>query len=383
MARDENDRPYDDGQGRPVNPDLTGDVLSPRWSTDDTDEQPAIQVPGNETYILPPDNSTSSDQYSVQGEYDYGGQAEGAYADSSYDYGDSLSDPLTGDQQQGAYAETGYADGTHTGGTYAEGSYTDSAYTDSGAYATDGTGYATDGTGYADDQDDQRPADRDDPGYLPLDRGYDEPEEEPRRGFLGSGWTGGSGDEDDYRDGEVRRRTRLLLGAAAAVVVLGVGAGWALTSTSSDDPCAGGRCASVGDLSTPSAEEEPEDSDVPIEEATDTATPEPEVSETETPTTPPTTQTRVRPTRTASAEPTPEPQPTRTRTRSAEQERDPEPEPTGRATHQMNEIKEPQASARPEPEQIEEPEPTTDPVTEAPQPEETRRGLLDILFPWR
>ncbi|GAA3100213.1 hypothetical protein [Nonomuraea salmonea] len=54
MARDENDRPYDDGQGRSLNPELmTGDVLSPRWSTDDTDEQPAIQVSGNETYILP------------------------------------------------------------------------------------------------------------------------------------------------------------------------------------------------------------------------------------------------------------------------------------------------------------------------------------------
>ncbi|NUR88549.1 MAG: hypothetical protein HOY71_31045, partial [Nonomuraea sp.] len=34
---------------------MTGDVLSPRWSTEDTDEQPAIQVSGNETYILPAD----------------------------------------------------------------------------------------------------------------------------------------------------------------------------------------------------------------------------------------------------------------------------------------------------------------------------------------
>lgn len=394
MARDDNDRPYDDGQGRPVNPDLTGDVLSPRWSTDDTDEQPAIQVSGNETYILPPDDTPAGDPYPAKD--------EPSYLEAPYAEGGSYADNAP--YAEGApYAEnTPYAEGTQyaESGPYAvSGGYTD----DQGASYIDGypdsqrpvytDAFAESAAGeYAGDEpsDPRRPADDPDgAGYLPLDRGYEEPEEEPKRGFLGSGWTGSSGDGDDHGkdygkdydngDGEVRRRTRLLLAAAAAVVVLGVGGGWLLTSTSSDDPCAGGRCASVGDLSSPSADEEAE-TDVPIEEATDTAAPEPEVSET--PTTAPTTQTRVRPTRTAPAEPEPEPEPTRTRTRAAE----PDPEPSSRATRApVNEMNEAKVSARPEPDRTEDTEssaPTSDPVTDMPQPEETRRGLLDILFPW-
>ncbi|MFG1942846.1 hypothetical protein [Nonomuraea sp. NPDC048826] len=319
MARDENDRSFDDGQGRPGNPDLTGDVLSPRWSTDDTDEQPAVQVAGNDTYILPPDNAAPSQP-----------QAEPAYAEGVYEEG------LTG------------------------------SYDDSQAPAYTGD----------EPSDPRRGEDVD--GYLPLDRAYEEPEEQPRAGFLGSGWTGAT--EDDHREGEVRRRTRLLLAAAAAVVVLGVGAGWMFTGATADDPCAGGRCAGVGDLSTPSADEEPE-ADAPIDEAIDTATPEPSATRSETPaTTPPTT--RVRPTRTAAEETDPEPRPTRTRTRTAE----PQSEPTSRETRSpVDEIKEAETSARPEPRQTEE-DTAGDPVgetpTEAPEPEETRRGLFDILFPW-
>ncbi|MDA0638956.1 hypothetical protein OUY22_36570, partial [Nonomuraea sp. MCN248] len=137
MARDDNDRSYDDGQGRPGNPDLTGDVLSPRWSTDDTDEQPAIQVAGNETYILPPAPGEAGDPYQSQGEPAYGDSLSGPYDAQAGAYGDDHREPAYPD----AYAENagGYAD------TYAD------------TYA-------------GDEPSDPRGAgeDRDEAGYLPL-----------------------------------------------------------------------------------------------------------------------------------------------------------------------------------------------------------------------
>ncbi|MEV4099743.1 hypothetical protein AB0J42_05735 [Nonomuraea sp. NPDC049649] len=378
MARDDNDRPYDDGQAGPVNPDLTGDVLSPRWSTDDTDEQPAIQVSGNETYILPPDNGTSGDPY----------QGESAFQESVYPETGSFAAPAYSDALSDSYGDqpdprTQRADADTP-------AYDSPRHLDAEASVYDSPRHAdAQADGYAGDEPSD-PRHTGEEAYLPLDRGYEVQEEEPRRGFLGSGWTDTSSDDEyGHGDGEVRRRTRLLLAAAAAVVVLGVGAGWMLTGTSSDDPCANGRCASVGDLNTPAVQDEPED-EAPVEEATDTATPEPTVTEAETPTTAPTTQARVRPTRTATVEPEPdpdpEPQPTRTRTRAPE----PDPEPTAKATRApANDMKHVQPTSEPEPRQTEDDtprDPAGDPAPPDPEPEpepqETRRGIFDILFPW-
>ncbi|WP_336205782.1 hypothetical protein [Nonomuraea sp. LPB2021202275-12-8] len=329
MARDENDRPYEDGQGRSSNPDLTGDVLSPRWSTDDTDEQPAIQVSGNETYILPPDKGVPVD----------GGET--AYPDG----------------------QTGYAEAE-------AGSHLTEAQPD-GRYAGD----APSGPQYTDGDAGEAP-------YLPLDKSYegayDEEPEEPRRGFLGSGWTEHSGDEPGRGDREVRRRTRLLLVAAVAVVLIGGGAGWMLTGTSSDDPCAGGHCASVGDLNHSSSAPAEEESDVPIDEATDTATPDPTVSEAVTPTSAP-TRVRVRSTPT----PTRERKPTRTA--------EPTAKPTIRATEApVNEIDDADTRSQPKDQETAADSPAgsfeteqAQTPTQAPMPTPTeRKGLLDILFPW-
>ncbi|MCF6472969.1 hypothetical protein FAF44_31935 [Nonomuraea sp. MG754425] len=380
MARDENDRPYEGGQGKSLNPELTGDVLSPRWSTDDTDEQPAIQVVGNETYILPPGQGTpqrigetprdvlddpapprdllSGDPRDVlggsggSGGYDLGGQSGphdvlGGHS-GAHDVLGSSRDALGGSY------ETGGAGGSYelggVGGSYESGGSRDqrtgSLYdelSDSGPHRVR-------------DQDDDNP-------YLPLDRGYerdrdddraddlmdsradnradsradgraddyddrdDHDDDRPKRGFLGSGWTDDSGDSYDRRSGgagEVRRRTRVLLVAAAAVVLVGVGVGWMLTGTSSDDPCAGAQCASAGEVTSPSdeaaTEDTPldEDEEEPVGDPTDSVTDEP--TETESATSAPTRQ-QTRPTREPEAEPTRDrstAEPTRKPTRAPE-----------------------------------------------------------------
>lgn len=419
MARDENDRPYEDGQGKSLNPEMTGDVLSPRWSTDDTDEQPAIQVVGNETYILPPDRGTpqligepprdvlddpapardalaGDPLLGTPASYDLGGQSGphdvlGSYGSggASYDELGGASGPL--DVAGGvAYDELSAARDARTGASYDELSEphdTRSPYDE-----------------LADHSGPHRVEDDDDNPYLPLDRSYardeDAEEDRPKRGFLGSGWTGDSGDSGDSYDGrssggegEVRRRTRVLLVAAVAVVLVGVGAGWMLTGTSSDDPCAGAQCASAGEVTSPSESAAPEDT--PVEEATE-ETPDPTDSVTDGPTEPesaiPTpTQGQSRPTR----EPESRATPTRDRT-TAEPTRKPTREPqstmndTADSGGQDDDGSDSSATTKKRQE-----ESTSDSggstatqppaTTQAPAPtptEEERKGLFDILFPW-
>ncbi|WP_113705013.1 hypothetical protein [Nonomuraea lactucae] len=328
VARDENDRSYEDGQGRPLNPELTGDVLSPRWSTDDTDEQPAIVVSGNETYIMPTEGA-APEPYASQ---------DGAADDSA-----------------------GYADA------------------DSGAHHTqDATALYAPADEDGDDVDDAGDGERrHDPTYLPLDASYeasagDEPRE-TRRGFLGSGWTD-AGDDPAPGDKEVRRRTKVLLVAAAAVVLAGAGAGWLLSGTSSDDPCAGDRCAGVGQVSAPPPESPtPEDTDQGQDEPVVSSTPDRSASQTTAPT-PADVKTR------AERTPTPRATPTRIGEPTARQSGRATPVPDGvektgaerqTGTEQKQPTSQPTQSTQP-------------PATQAPAPTPTKseKGLIDILFPW-
>ncbi|MFI7614884.1 hypothetical protein ACIBP6_27015 [Nonomuraea terrae] len=284
MARDENDRSYEDGQGRSSNPDLTGDVLSPRWSTEDTDEQPAIQVSGNETYILPLDKPVEPrpgegvrDVLDGPAPYDVLGGGNPSHdvlggGDPSHDVlggGSASRDVLGGGNS--SHDVLGGASGSHDGMSGPHdvrgAGYDDVLGTSAMAGAGHDSGDSRE-SGRRDDDSGAYPVE-DEPSYLPLDRGYDaDDDDRPRRGFLGSGWTDDSHDSHEHPRGEreVRRRTRTLLVAAAAVVAVGVGVGWMLTGTSADDPCAGGRCASVGDVSAPSESAFPEDAPVEDEE---------------------------------------------------------------------------------------------------------------------
>ncbi|MEU4228178.1 hypothetical protein AB0F17_28125 [Nonomuraea sp. NPDC026600] len=377
MARDENDRPYEDGQGRSLNPDLTGDVLSPRWSTDDTDEQPAIVVSGNETYILPPDRGApelytphAEGQHRVEsiegdGPLYTGDAPSGAlYGDSLYPGGDQL---YTGDAPSGSV----YTGDAPSGSLYTGDAASGPLYSgDAPLY----TGDAPSGPLYTGDQ----PSD----AYLPIDKSYespydDEEPEAPKRGFLGSGWTDdsshGGGHQADG-DREVRRRTKVLLMAAVAVVVLGAGAGWMLTGTSSDDPCAGAKCASAEQANRPAASptesDASEDAEEPVADPTDTDTTEPTTSQSPRP-----TAAKVRATRT--------PTPRATRTRIGQ----PTAKPSSRTTRAPQEtIKDTDtdtATSQPSAKQ-ETSQPTQAVQTQAPAPAPTQssKGLFDILFPW-
>ncbi|MEV4284134.1 hypothetical protein AB0K40_01380 [Nonomuraea bangladeshensis] len=374
MVRDENDRPYEDGQGRPVNPDLTGDVLSPRWSTDDTDEQPAIQItPAGETYILPPETGRDVLDDLPQDTLSSAGQGQGvepAYLplDRAYD------GPSDDDRPASAYDGDVREGDVHDEGSYGNGSYDESAYDegsrDSGPHETrayDGAG-SYDGGSYDDGLDDER----------------------PRRGFLGSGWTDDS--EDAGRPGrseregrEGRGRTRMLVLAAVAVVVVGVGAGFALTG-GSDDPCADGRCASAGQVSTPldsaaADDEAEEETTEPAEEETT------EPAETPTADASPTT-TQARPTREPAARPTatrseePEARPSARPSRSQEPEmRDTDDQAGTVRDSQTEQQQRTQSEQRTEAEE----KPTEEPTTQEPAPtpaQEERKGLFDYLFPW-
>ncbi|MBF8190469.1 hypothetical protein ITP53_33100 [Nonomuraea sp. K274] len=393
MARDENDRPYEDGQGRSLNPEMTGDVLSPRWSTEDTDEQPAIQVVGNETYILP---IGKSEPQLIEGPRDV--------LDDPHDVLGATSGPRDVSAQGGQH-DPSAPSGPHD--LSAPGSPYDVLGASSGPHdLLDGPGEQRDlleGPGEQRDVFDgpsgsHRVADEN--PYLPLDRGYegdedDGREEEPKRGFLGSGWSGDEHDRDSGGDQEVRRRGRVLLVAAAAVVLLGVGAGWMLTGTSSDDPCAGGQCASAGEVTSPSESADAEEPlpDLPedefTDEPTDSVTDGPSEPETETGTPPvgrpqpAQPETSKRPTPTRVGEPTAKPSDKATRApqpRSEMKDTDPSQAQVQRPADE---------SARQQPENNREdtgqPDTQAPPQTQAPVPtptEEERKGLLDILFPW-
>ncbi|AQZ60290.1 hypothetical protein BKM31_01065 [[Actinomadura] parvosata subsp. kistnae] len=421
---------------------MTGDVLSPRWSTDDTDEQPAIQVVGNETYILPPGRGALTGEPQLIGEtprdvlddpapprdvlsggsaFDVSGQSDlltGAREAVSASYG------LTGengphDVPSGAsYDDLGGPQETRTSSLYDELRDPDDVRAASPYDELRDPDDARAGSPYDELAGHSGPhrvaEDDDDNPYLPLDRSHssgpddDLEEDRPKRGFLGSGWTDDSGSSGSYDgrssggEGEVRRRTRVLLVAAVAVVLVGVGAGWMLTGTSSDDPCAGVQCASAGEVTSPSESAAPEDT--PVEEATE-ETPDPADSATAEPsepqsTNPPATQTRARPTREAEPSATP----TRDRT-TAEPTRKPTREPQGT----MNDTAGTQgsddgdggggSSSSSSNKQDNKGDSSgtggsggsgstsTQPpaTTQAPAPtptQEERKGLLDILFPW-
>ncbi|MGP3929885.1 hypothetical protein [Nonomuraea sp. KM88] len=419
MARDENDRPYEDGQGRPLNPEMTGDVLSPRWSTEDTDEQPAIQVVGNETYILPlekggePQLIERRDVLDDPGHHDVLGGTTSAYdAGGSHDVLDGGSGPR--DVLGGGDPHDVLGGGSDSHRDVLSGSSGHEFAGPSGPHDFGGPSGSHDFGGPSGPHDfggpsgphevlrepgGSRHAD-DEPSYLPLDRGYetdDRDDDKPKRGFLGSGWTDESGERRSSRggdddagggEGEVRHRTRVLLVAAAAVVLVGVGVGWMVTGTSSDDPCAGGRCASAGEVTAPSDSAVPsEEEQTPVEEETDTEPSDPAADE-------PTDSDRARPERQQEqTQPTREPQsrPSPTRdigdpTTKASPRNTRAPQDEMRDTDVSSETRvnnrEPRTTSQESQDQPPATQPTQAPVPEPEPTEEERKGLLDILFPW-
>ncbi|MFI6595279.1 hypothetical protein ACIBHX_03475 [Nonomuraea sp. NPDC050536] len=371
MARDENDR------HEALNPDLSGDVLSPRWSTDDTDEQPAIQVSGNETYIMPADKSTPMEisDYLAQTGSSYGDSGDALAGDAlaadplgdRLGSGDALAAPgdhLSAADPLGPVDPLGSADPLGTGDALGSGGAFGDPLRDEPFTGAAGASGPHDLTSSADEESDS--------GYLPIDRGYESEDAEPKRGFLGSGWSDdGDGEQGDH---EVRRRTKILLVAAAAVVVLGAGAGWMLTSSSGDDPCAGGHCASVGQATAPVETPKPKDSK-PESQPTDSDSPEPTATETAAPTH---TPVRVRSTRT----PSPRTSPTRigvpTTKPSTRGTKQPEGDVKTTTTDQQDQQVSTKQSSSPT---TAPPAPTTQ--APAPQPAETKKGgLLGFLFPW-
>ncbi|MER7501728.1 hypothetical protein AB0L05_34205 [Nonomuraea pusilla] len=427
MARDDNDRPYEDAQGRSRDPEMTGDVLSPRWSTEDTDEQPAIQADGPETYLSGPSGVSG-----LTGAATHGDAAPDAYATGRdvlgashglHNVRDVLDEPAGardvldepggtlpagpvapgGGTGTGASGEAGVTLGLDGAASGADGlAALTGLGTTTGAdgFSIGGLGAATgpqepaagaDGQGMADAAGD-RSGEDDDLAYLPLYRGYEaqdgekddekdgEQADEPRRGFLGSGWTDDA-DAPEPRRGERRRRGRVLLVAAAAVVLVG-GAGWLLTGTSSDDPCAGRTCASAGEVTTPS---EPPLTEEPVEDDSEPVVSDTPPATSETPA-PSATVTRARPTRTPEARPTPTRtvRPT-TRPTSGPATREPQGDLADTGTdgqEQQGQPQEQKASKEPEAQQPSsgpEQPPASQP---APTPSESQKGLFDILFPW-
>ncbi|MEV0380970.1 hypothetical protein [Nonomuraea sp. NPDC050643] len=379
-----------------------GDVLSPRWSTDDTDEQPAIQVVGNETYILPPDKNSLTglgepqridgmrDVLDGPAPHDVLGGPSGAH--------DVLSAP--------SGSPSGSLSGAHdVAGRHDLGGPHDPLNPDDPLGLQDSRGDLGDLGGHSGPHDllgghsgphrvESRQDDDGNP-YLPLDRGYesgrdddDFDDDRPKRGFLGSGWTDDANAGASGGEREVRRRTRKLLIAAAAVVLVGVGAGWMLTGTSSDDPCNGGHCASAGEVSAPTDTEVPEEA--PVEEEPEETADEPAISDSAEPTetgpaNPPSTQQRVRPTREpASQRPTP--------TRTSQPTSRATSKPTRTAQNPTNdtadngELNEDTPKEKQESKQQATEAPVTQPPATtqapAPTPTEEKKGLLDILFPW-
>ncbi|MGW2153448.1 hypothetical protein [Nonomuraea sp. NPDC001699] len=351
---------------------MTGDVLSPRWSTEDTDEQPAIQVSGNETYILPPGQAAQSVEPPATP------ATPATPADAPHDVLDGPSGPH--DVLDGASGPHDVLSGPHEALSGPHETLAGPQETLSGPHAVLGADALHAATG-------DRAVDDDLP-YLPLDQGY-KPERDDdadaggtRRGFLGSGWTDDADDRRGAGEREVRRRTRVLVLAGVAVVLVGAGAGWLLTGTSSDDPCGTARCASASEVSAPPQTALPEQTEeaTPEPEVTDTA--EPTVSETVTPTP---VARRPRPTREPTARPT-----------TSSRERRPTATPDDDATRgtrgHMNETSDgapedaAEAPATKEPERQETGAPTqAPPPTQqdqpAPAPSE-KKGLFDILFPW-
>ncbi|MCW2880575.1 MAG: hypothetical protein JWQ95_4675 [Sphaerisporangium sp.] len=205
----------------------------------------------------------------------------------------------------------------------------------------------------------------DDGGWVP--DGEHDPDAEPPRGFLGSGWTG----ENDLEEEKGSQNKRLIL-AMVAIVVLAVAGGWIVSSSVGSRSEAA--CSAPADCS-PVGQQEPAPTDsLPADPSTQpTVTPEETTaSPSETPTSAsPTSQARV------THQPSARPSPTHTRVRS------PEPSPRSSSTPQQPD--EPRIEDNPTatPSTSSPAPPPPAPTTQAPAPSPTKTksaGLLDWLF---
>lgn len=198
--------------------------------------------------------------------------------------------------------------------------------------------------------------------------GTDPDDGEPRRGFLGSGWTG----DNDAEEERSSQNKRLFI-AIAAIVVLAIAGGWIVSSSVGSTPEAA--CAvPAGCSSTEPRDPGPADSaaadpsaDPGAEQAvTPGATTE---APSPTPTTEPTSSART------TREPSSRPSPTRSRVRS------PQPSPRS-STRTQDPDDEPRIEDEPTPTPTSS-SPAPPPTTQAPQPTPTETkngGLFDWLF---
>jgi hypothetical protein len=390
VARDDKDRTYEDEQGRPLDADLAGDVLSPRWETDatDTDEQPAVVI--NETYHLPPEP--------VEEPYHLPTEQGAVHLDQSALRGQGSGDVLDQGDVLDADPPRDPAPALDLGLPADLGHSQDPAPSFDAGRSSDAapsldTGFAQDPQQYAQGFDEPRAqelpgqdADRRDDDYLPVDRAYDGDDDGQRKGFLGSGWS----DEPEPKP-EPRRRSKTLVLAAVAVVILGAGAGWMLTNSGPEE-CSGAQCASVKQLSTPTVPAG-EEAEAPVEEPTEEESPTPTASETVKVTPTPTVQ-RARAPRTqppaTSAPPRETIKPTTRGTRAPEQSRQPI---DGGDTSQRDSSTREQTQAPKEESSPRESSPASAPAdTQAPAPQQPATqapenppskgggGLLDWLF---
>jgi hypothetical protein len=356
VAGDENGRPKGEERGR----DLTGDVLSDRWTPEsaDTDEQPAVLLDGDPHATATPGTGPGAPSGA-----DVPVPPPGTEAGSMPWAGGNDAVPLWADEtdapvwsgETNAPAWSGETDVMpETGEMAAVPAIGDpAALTVAGDDGSDRTGEA-------------------EPRYLPLALGYEASEEGSARsgGFLGSGWTG----EPDP-DREVRRRGRILLVGAAAVVAVGVAGGWMLSGSSAGEPCGGTPCASVGELAPvtePPGEREPTYGPPPTTESTPEAT----HSESATPEPAP---DRPRATRTPAVRPTPTRAPSvkPTEERRPPQQRDEEvgSDPEERRTRSAESPSSAPTPGSPDPQP-----PAATATPPAQQPDQRPDGLLDWIF---
>lgn len=411
MSRDE--KPYEDERR---DPEMTGDVLSPRWNADaaDTDEQPAIVVgSGDVAYLLPADPPTppadvlDPEPPSTPGTLLGADPAPGTPLGAGPVSGSRLGPDLASgaDLRAGQHSGSGahptvdpLASGPHLVSGSPSGAHPTVDSLASGPHPVSGASGAhpvvdpRSLTGDALSQDlspsgphavsdphlssvpsDLLPGAEDsEPAYLPLDRGYEQPredDEEPRRGFLGSGWM-----EEPDQGTEVRRRTRILIAGAAAVVLVGVAGGWLMSSSSTAGDCPSGQCVSVGKhtpMQNPAGSPEPSPS-------SDPESPDPDATASGSPT--PTTE-HARATR----QPTPKASPTRVGVATTK----PSAKPTRDVSGDVETVDQPHATTTPpSTKQTDAAQPTQSSQTTAPAAPTTpptqagNGGLLDLLFGW-
>ncbi|GAA1257263.1 hypothetical protein GCM10009677_04500 [Sphaerisporangium rubeum] len=199
--------------------------------------------------------------------------------------------------------------------------------------------------------------------------GPDDTDAEDRRGFLGSGWRGDDGSEDEEGPNQNRR----LILAMLAVVVLAVAGGWIVSSSASPAPEATCTAADCG--ATPPPVPGPTDDTEP--DATTPPAVDPELTPEPTPSAPSGTPAAVPSGTRSQSAPDPttaEPEPTRTRDRPADPPRSSAP---------PRDEREPRVEEEPTPTPPPSTSPPPPPTTKPPAPtptEKERDGLLDWLF---